>query len=81
MSLTPDKMKALLGDLGKPTMRGVRKCPKCGTFNGTRGISCKNKACNAVFKVSEKQKGKGHSAEAVKIITGSNVQVQYYTLL
>ena len=26
----------LLADLGKPTMRGIRKCPKCGTFNGTR---------------------------------------------
>jgi hypothetical protein len=27
---------ALLADLGKPTMRGIRKCPKCSTFNGTR---------------------------------------------
>ena len=23
-------------DIGKPTMRGIRKCTKCGTFNGTR---------------------------------------------
>lgn len=70
---TPDKLKTLFEDLGKPTLRGVRKCPKCGTYNGTRGISCKNKACDAVFK--EKEKKKGHSAEAVKIITGSTVQV------
>ena len=73
MSLTPERMKALLGDLGKPTMRGVRRCPKCGTLNGTRGISCKNKECDVVFK--EKDKKKGHSADAVKIITGSTVQV------
>ena len=72
-SMTPEKLKSLLEDLGKPTMRGVRKCPKCGTFNGTRGISCKNKACDAVFK--EREKKKGHSAESVKIITGSTVQV------
>ena len=41
----------VLGDLGKPTMRGIRKCPKCGTYNGTRGLSCKNKQCDMVFKV------------------------------
>ena len=23
-------------DIGRPTMRGVKKCPKCGTINGTR---------------------------------------------
>ena len=40
-----------LGGLGKPTMRGIRKCPKCGTYNGTRGLSCKNKQCDMVFKV------------------------------
>ncbi|KAK3096000.1 hypothetical protein FSP39_021855 [Pinctada imbricata] len=70
---TPDKLKTLFEDLGKPTLRGVRKCPKCGTYNGTRGISCKNKACDVVFK--EREKKKGHSADAVKIITGSAVQV------
>ncbi|KAL8586430.1 hypothetical protein ACOMHN_023045 [Nucella lapillus] len=69
----PDKLKALFGDLGKPTLRGVRKCPKCGTYNGTRGISCKNKTCDAVFK--EKEAKKGHSAEAVKILTGTPGQV------
>ena len=73
MSLTPERVKSLLGDLGKPTLRGVRRCPKCNTLNGTRGISCKNKQCDMVFK--EKDKKKGHSAEAVKIITGSSVQV------
>ena len=70
---TPDKFKALFGDLGKPTLRGVRKCPKCGTYNGTRGISCKNKSCDVIFK--EKERKRGHSADAVKIITGSTEQV------
>lgn len=70
---TPDKFKALFGDLGKPTLRGVRKCPKCGTYNGTRGISCKNTSCDVVFK--EKERKRGHSADAVKIITGSTEQV------
>ena len=70
---SPDKLKALFEDLGKPTLRGVRKCPKCGTYNGTRGISCKNKDCDVVFK--DKEKKRGHSADAVRIITGSTVQV------
>ncbi|XP_059145182.1 uncharacterized protein C2orf42 homolog isoform X2 [Physella acuta] len=68
-----DKRKHPFGDLGKPTLRGVRKCPKCGTFNGTRGISCKNKDCDVVFK--ERERKKGHSAESVKILTGSNYQL------
>ncbi|KAK2163766.1 hypothetical protein LSH36_74g02076 [Paralvinella palmiformis] len=68
-----DKFRALIEDLGKPTLRGVRRCPKCGTLNGTRGISCKNKSCDVVFK--EREKKRGHSADAVKIVTGSTVQV------
>ncbi|RUS91919.1 hypothetical protein EGW08_000321 [Elysia chlorotica] len=72
-SLGQGKRKSPFGDLGKPTLRGIRKCPKCGTFNGTRGISCKNKQCDVVFK--ERERKKGHSAEAVKIITGSTFQL------
>lgn len=72
-TLGTGKRKSLFGDLGKPTLRGIRKCPKCGTFNGTRGISCKNKQCDVVFK--ERERKKGHSAEAVKIITGSTFQL------
>nr|KAG5705163.1 hypothetical protein BaRGS_030880 [Batillaria attramentaria] len=37
------------------------------------GISCKNKACDVIFK--EKESKRGHSADAVKIVTGSTVQV------
>lgn len=49
-SLSPNLTSVKSPDLGKPTMRGIRKCPKCGTFNGTRGLSCKNKTCDMVFK-------------------------------
>jgi Putative treble-clef, zinc-finger, Zn-binding len=42
--------KVKFTDLGRPTLRGVRKCPKCGTVNGTRGLSCKNQRCDVVFK-------------------------------
>ncbi|XP_046873870.1 uncharacterized protein C2orf42 homolog isoform X2 [Hypomesus transpacificus] len=41
---------AFLSNLGKATLRGIRKCPQCGIYNGTRGLSCKNKACGIVFK-------------------------------
>ncbi|CAB1318722.1 unnamed protein product, partial [Coregonus sp. 'balchen'] len=41
---------SFLSNLGKPTLRGIRKCPQCGVFNGTRGLSCKNKACGIVFR-------------------------------
>ncbi|CAH1258071.1 C2orf42 [Branchiostoma lanceolatum] len=73
MATTQERIKSLFADLGKPTLRGVKKCPKCGTLNGTRGLSCKNKECNTVFR--DKVRKAGHSADAVRIITGSTVQV------
>nr|CAD7401827.1 unnamed protein product [Timema cristinae] len=73
-----DRLKALLSDLGRATLRGVRKCPKCGTFNGTRGLSCKNKSCDVVFKeAGEKRK---MSTEACKLITGTGTQVCVFSV-
>ncbi|XP_010561310.1 PREDICTED: uncharacterized protein C2orf42 homolog [Haliaeetus leucocephalus] len=66
------KVPSFLSDLGKATLRGIRKCPRCGTYNGTRGLSCKNKNCGTVFRYgTRKQPG----VDAVKIITGSDLQV------
>lgn len=40
----------LLADLGRATLRGVRRCPCCGTLNGTRGYTCKNRRCAVAFR-------------------------------
>jgi hypothetical protein len=37
-------------DLGKPTKRGIKRCPSCNTINGTRGARCKNKKCNIILR-------------------------------
>jgi len=65
-SSVPSRLKSMLVDLGKPTLRGIRQCPKCRTVNGTRSSSCKNKQCDAVFKEqgAERQKKK---VECVKV--------------
>ena len=68
-----ERIKSLLTDLGKPTQRGVRKCPHCGTLNGTRGSSCKNKLCGFAFK--EKAKKKSHSADGVKLRSSSSMEL------
>ncbi|CAB0038595.1 unnamed protein product [Trichogramma brassicae] len=52
---TEERARTLLADLGKATLRGIRKCPKCGVYNGSRGSSCKNKSCLAVFKEPSSQ--------------------------
>lgn len=71
-----DKRANFLTDLGRATMRGVRKCPKCGTLNGTRGFSCKNKSCDVIFKeAGEKKK---HSTEACRITAGADTQVDLW---
>ncbi|XP_050304422.1 uncharacterized protein C2orf42 isoform X2 [Anthonomus grandis grandis] len=40
----------LLQGLGKPTKRGIKKCSKCGVYNGTRGNFCKNQQCGTSLK-------------------------------
>lgn len=60
--------------LGKPTMRGIRKCPKCGTYNGTRGLSCKNKQCDMVFKEAEGRTRRA-GCDAVRLYTGDNTSI------
>ena len=42
--------------LGKPSIRGIRKLPKCGTYDGTQGLSCKKKTCDIVLKGADKNK-------------------------
>lgn len=65
-----DRIKSFLSDLGRATLRGVRRCPKCGTYNGTRGLSCKK--CNCLFK--EKRKFNSNT-EACKLVTGNSTQI------
>lgn len=68
-----DRLRKLLSNLGKATLRGVKKCPKCGTYNGSRGLCCKNKQCDVIFKEpGEKRK---LPVDACKLITGSTAQV------
>ncbi|KAM6902063.1 uncharacterized protein C2orf42 homolog [Xenentodon cancila] len=64
---------SFLSNLGRATLRGIRRCPQCGVYNGTRGLSCKNKACgvslrntSATGKISKKC-----AVEVVKVITDS----------
>ncbi|XP_038603092.1 uncharacterized protein C2orf42 homolog isoform X2 [Tachyglossus aculeatus] len=63
------KVPAFLSDLGKATRRGIRKCPRCGTYNGTRGLSCKNQACAAVFRFGARRQP---GPLAVQVVTGSD---------
>lgn len=68
-----EKKEPFLTNLGRATMRGLRRCQKCGTLNGTRGYSCKNKSCDVVFK--EAGGKKKSSSEPCKINTGTSAQV------
>ncbi|XP_064256591.1 uncharacterized protein C2orf42 homolog isoform X2 [Passer domesticus] len=63
---------SFLSDLGKATLRGIRRCPRCGTFNGTRGLSCKNKACGAVLRAGARR---APGADAVRLLSGAHGQL------
>lgn len=70
---TNDRLRTLLSDLGRATMRGIKKCQKCGTYNGSRVVSCKNKFCNAVFK--ETAERKKPSMDICRLVTESNTNI------
>ncbi|XP_027881082.1 uncharacterized protein C2orf42 homolog isoform X2 [Xiphophorus couchianus] len=64
---------AFLSNLGRATLRGIRKCPQCGVYNGTRGLSCKNKACGVTLRDATAgcKSGKKGAVEVVRVITDS----------
>lgn len=64
---------AFLSNLGRATLRGIRKCPQCGVYNGTRGLSCKNKACGVSLRNASAAGGKRKkcAVEVVKVIIDS----------
>eukprot|EP00066_Takifugu_rubripes_P010383 XP_003978174.2 PREDICTED: uncharacterized protein C2orf42 homolog isoform X2 [Takifugu rubripes] len=66
---TPD----FLSNLGRATLRGIRKCPQCGIYNGTRGLSCKNKACGIKLRNASPSSRSRRSCpvEVVKMIIDS----------
>ncbi|KAM9368607.1 uncharacterized protein C2orf42 homolog [Phaethornis superciliosus] len=79
------KVPSFLSDLGRATLRGIRKCPRCGTYNGTRGLSCKNKSCGTIFRPASRKNQHQHqedrpqppppTLDAVRILTGSPLRV------
>nr|XP_046231243.1 uncharacterized protein C2orf42 homolog isoform X2 [Scatophagus argus] len=64
---------AFLSNLGRATLRGIRKCPQCGIYNGTRGLSCKNKACGIPLRnaTAVSRSSKTCAVEVVKVIIDS----------
>lgn len=69
----PASTPAFLSNLGRATLRGIRKCPRCGVYNGTRGLSCKNKACGISLRnaTSATRAGRKGSVDAVRVIIDS----------
>ncbi|CAG9865420.1 unnamed protein product [Phyllotreta striolata] len=66
-------LEKITSNLGKSTKRGIKKCTKCGVYNGTRSAICKNKRCGRILKCFE-EKSKTDS-EAVQLISNTKKQV------
>jgi len=66
------KIKALLSDLGRSTKRGVKRCPSCGTYNGTRTVVCKS--CGLLLKPNNKRVS---PSEVNRLLTSSSSRVRH----
>lgn len=64
---------AFLSNLGRATLRGIRRCPQCGIYNGTRGLSCKNKVCGISLRNAAPagRNNKNCGVEVMKVIIDS----------
>lgn len=67
-----NKIKTLLSDLGRSTKRGIKKCPSCGTYNGTRTVVCKS--CYLLLKPNNK---KVSPSEVCLLLTSSASRVYF----
>ena len=84
---TEERARTLLSDLGRATLRGIRKCRQCGVYSGSRGATCKNKTCNAVFK-DKKSSSKNNSDRraklsqdsACRLLVDANLQAHIYSV-
>ncbi|KAA8584330.1 hypothetical protein FQN60_008115 [Etheostoma spectabile] len=65
---TTSTTPAFLSNLGRATLRGIRKCPQCGVYNGTRGLSCKNKACGISLRNASAAAGRNSKKCAVEVV-------------
>ncbi|XP_028318618.1 uncharacterized protein C2orf42 homolog isoform X2 [Gouania willdenowi] len=67
---------SFLSNLGRATLRGIRRCPQCGVFNGTRSLSCKNKACGVSLRNAAVtgRSGRRNGVQAVRVILDSEEQ-------
>lgn len=59
---------SFLSNLGRATLRGIRKCPQCGVYNGTRGLSCKNKVCGISLRNASSAAGRSGKKCAVDVV-------------
>ncbi|XP_054467994.1 uncharacterized protein C2orf42 homolog isoform X1 [Anoplopoma fimbria] len=59
---------AFLSNLGRATLRGIRRCPQCGVYNGTRGLSCKNKACGVSLRNASPAAGRSSKKCGVEVV-------------
>lgn len=48
-SSIPKRGDHRLNLLHRSTLRGLKKCPQCGSFNGIRALKCLNKLCSHVL--------------------------------
>lgn len=48
-SSIPKRGDHRLNVLHRSTLRGLKKCPRCGSFNGIRALRCLNKLCSHVL--------------------------------
>ncbi|XP_053672320.1 uncharacterized protein C2orf42 [Anopheles nili] len=62
----------------RSTMRGLRKCPQCGTLNGNRTSKCKNETCHQALRDNCNQIIRSGSSFAVQLLPIERIRDAMY---
>ncbi|XP_058055975.1 uncharacterized protein C2orf42 homolog [Anopheles bellator] len=49
--------------VNRSSFRGIRKCPKCGLFNGNRAEHCKNSSCLSILQSGSKNRAEKNTPD------------------
>lgn len=81
-SSNPKRGDHRLNVLHRSTLRGLKKCPNCGSFNGIRALKCLNKLCSHVLMpkhVPISKQSSSTNSNAVQLV--SKTDAKLYSVL
>lgn len=74
-SAIPKRGDHRLNVLHRSTLRGLKKCPQCGSFNGIRALKCLNKQCSHVLMLPLSKRSSTNLLNTVQLVSKTDAKL------